>query len=357
MLKLKEKNNMEFMWVFTKIGIGVLVYKLGLDLMSTVLLPLNFISVLPEKYATVATIIQYVANMFASLVPFVAATAVTVLLLLIGRKRSFKCMYMSLRRPLEAPFMMCGAVAIDFLTAEITIMMVHFLNSNVQKNSTLGVGVGMSALEIILAVIATAVIPGIVEELFFRGVILTNLAPYGKGMAIVTSALLFGLMHRNPQQFLYTTLMGIALGFIYVKTNSIWICMITHFLNNLLAVMEQVWLYNGTVENMAIYTAIIRGGMLCLGIASIVILLIIRAAKKKKAPEEIGAFGRLHESELSYGEKTVTANARALMFFSPTVDIFTISVFGTMLMAVASYVLTGLLCGLFPELAKMLFGV
>lgn len=91
-------------------------------------------------------------------------------------------------------------------------------------------------LGFLLAVLTTAVAPALFEEFLFRGAIMGNLLKYGKGFAIFTSAILFALVHGNLVQIPFAFMVGIALGFLVVETNSIWTGVIIHFLNNLLAV-------------------------------------------------------------------------------------------------------------------------
>lgn len=83
---------------------------------------------------------------------------------------------------------------------------------------------------------ATA-LPALIEEFTYRGVVLVSLRPFGDRFAIVVSALLFGLLHRNMVQFPNAFLLGLALGYFMVKTNSIWTSMAIHFLNNFLIVL------------------------------------------------------------------------------------------------------------------------
>lgn len=88
-------------------------------------------------------------------------------------------------------------------------------------------------IDIILMLIRIAVIPAILEELMFRGVILSSLKPCGNTLAIVVSSILFSFMHANFAQIPFALLVGLMLGFIAVKTNSLLISMILHFTNNL----------------------------------------------------------------------------------------------------------------------------
>ena len=54
-----------------------------------------------------------------------------------------------------------------------------------------------------------------------------------KWWAIVVSAAIFGIVHGNPIQFIYATALGILLGWIYTKFNSILIPMLCHLVFNL----------------------------------------------------------------------------------------------------------------------------
>ncbi len=90
---------------------------------------------------------------------------------------------------------------------------------------------------VILTVISTAVIPPLVEEFACRGVLLGALRKFGDGFAILVSAIMFGIMHGNFQQMPFTFLIGVFLGFVTVKCNSIWPAILIHAYNNLSAVV------------------------------------------------------------------------------------------------------------------------
>ncbi|WP_382314528.1 CPBP family intramembrane glutamic endopeptidase [Hymenobacter bucti] len=76
----------------------------------------------------------------------------------------------------------------------------------------------------------------VLEELFFRGILLKGLLRnYRPAVAIGQSALLFGVMHMSPAQSIATALMGIVLGWLYYRTRSVGLCIGLHMLNNLLA--------------------------------------------------------------------------------------------------------------------------
>ena len=104
--------------------------------------------------------------------------------------------------------------------------------------------------------LAIGVLAPIVEEMVFRGAILRVLLaplapskpPRGEALmspsgddrgagpmvwcAILISALLFGAVHGNVQQFVHATLIGLLLGWMYYRTNSIVPGIVFHWINN-----------------------------------------------------------------------------------------------------------------------------
>ncbi len=73
----------------------------------------------------------------------------------------------------------------------------------------------------------------ILEEILLRGIILDGfLKRYSPTKAIVWSAVIFGVMHLNPVQAVGAFVLGIALGWLYYRTKSLWPCIFLHFVNN-----------------------------------------------------------------------------------------------------------------------------
>ena len=86
---------------------------------------------------------------------------------------------------------------------------------------------------------AFAVAPAICEELAFRGLILSGFRHRGReGLAVLFSAILFGVMHMIPQQVFNAALLGLVLGLLVVKSGSILPAMLFHFVNNALGVLH-----------------------------------------------------------------------------------------------------------------------
>ncbi len=87
-----------------------------------------------------------------------------------------------------------------------------------------------------LALIALVLIPPIFEETIFRGFIFPALTKRaGLIWGAVLSSMLFGAAHGQPNLFVYTSILGLLLCFMYVKTRSIVPGVLLHMANNYLA--------------------------------------------------------------------------------------------------------------------------
>ena len=75
------------------------------------------------------------------------------------------------------------------------------------------------------------------EELVFRGAILRSLLKWSSRpwVAIVISAVLFSAAHMNPAQIPHTLLIGLLLGWLYYRTDSIVPGVVFHWVNNTVA--------------------------------------------------------------------------------------------------------------------------
>lgn len=88
-----------------------------------------------------------------------------------------------------------------------------------------------------LSLIATVAVPAFVEEFACRGIILGSLRKFGDGFAVLTSAIIFGLLHGNFEQMPFAFMVGLILGFVTVKSGSMWIAIAIHAFNNFSSVV------------------------------------------------------------------------------------------------------------------------
>ena len=90
-----------------------------------------------------------------------------------------------------------------------------------------------SAFGVLLAVLGIAVFPALVEEFAMRGITMGFLRPQGDSYAILISSVMFALMHANLVQIPFAFIAGLGLGFVAVKSGSVWTACLVHFINNL----------------------------------------------------------------------------------------------------------------------------
>ena len=76
---------------------------------------------------------------------------------------------------------------------------------------------------------------------------LGSLRRYGDKFAIFMSALLFGILHGNVSQSIFTFILGITFGYMTIKTNSLLPSIIVHMLNNLLSVLIGSGILNSVI--------------------------------------------------------------------------------------------------------------
>ena len=118
----------------------------------------------------------------------------------------------------------------------------------------------------ILLFTAVAIIAPIGEEILFRGFLQQYLEKYWKDItkSILLIALFFAIIHLNPFWFVQIYILGIVLGFLAWKTNSIIPSLILHSLNNTAALIlsfidlkkDSFYLLNGHVSPWLIIIAV-----------------------------------------------------------------------------------------------------
>ncbi|MEO5338284.1 MAG: CPBP family intramembrane metalloprotease [Magnetospirillum sp. WYHS-4] len=87
-------------------------------------------------------------------------------------------------------------------------------------------------------VLAAGLLVPAAEEMAFRGILYPWLrGRYGAALAIVGSALLFGLCHLQPDLALRAAVLGVVLAWVRERSGSLWPAIAAHAVNNSLAVI------------------------------------------------------------------------------------------------------------------------
>ncbi len=160
---------------------------------------------------------------------------------------------------------------------------------------------------ILLELGVTAVLVPFLEEFAFRGVILSTLRRYGLGFSIVASALIFGMAHLEPATVVFATFSGLVFGFLYAKTNNLWLTVWIHGLNNGIAVVGSHTdaLFGSCSGAVDVALMLVPVG---LGLVALAVLLVFRRGLVLGPRPDVPAW------PLSAGESALSL-ARAPMFW------------------------------------------
>lgn len=132
-----------------------------------------------------------------------------------------------------------------------------------------------SPLEFVYKIFLLCFIPGICEELFFRGFAQTSLMQRkGKWFGIVIAAALFALLHGNPWYFHLYFVLGFFLSWVYATSGTLIVPIACHIINNAWTFTNHTlgttlpWEHEPTSLNLIIFSSgivlLIAGGWLFL---------------------------------------------------------------------------------------------
>ena len=118
-------------------------------------------------------------------------------------------------------------VSIQPIMSLLSYVMSLFFPNPVEQSVT-----GIQTSGLVLSMISVAVIPALLEEVFSRGILLSGYRFLGKWKAAFFSALLFGLLHMNPQQLPYAFVVGFLFCFLVERTDSLYASILPHMVIN-----------------------------------------------------------------------------------------------------------------------------
>ncbi|MEI8199872.1 MAG: type II CAAX endopeptidase family protein [Eubacteriales bacterium] len=97
---------------------------------------------------------------------------------------------------------------------------------------------GLGSSPVILQVIAVGIVAPVAEEFLMRGVVLNRLLGYMRVFpALLIQAALFGILHMNLLQGVYAGVLGLLLGYVYIKYGSLLMTIVFHITLNTLSVL------------------------------------------------------------------------------------------------------------------------
>lgn len=149
-------------------------------------------------------------------------------------KKTFSLQKVNLKQILGGILIWMGGFVLINLITQITL---YLFPQNMEVAEALTDAIIIKD-NLVLNLAIVALMPAICEEIFFRGFIFTSFKGKSSSkIAIITSGILFGFMHMDFLRIIPTSILGIIFAYTVYKSESIFIAMILHFINNSIAVL------------------------------------------------------------------------------------------------------------------------
>lgn len=182
------------------------------------------------------------------------------------------------------------------------------------KNSAMS---AFTTSDSINAALTFAIIPALLEEFLFRGVVRAEYSKYGAGAQVILSSLLFAMLHFSPVRFPLYFFTGVVLALTAGAANSIMPTMIIHVANNLFILYFEKYIYKIAGKH--------SGGLVLLTFIVVLVTLISAILFFGKAESLHWEFSVKNRPAPLVKKVTVTdPPLTAQAFLSPTLLIFVI---------------------------------
>lgn len=154
-------------------------------------------------------------------------------LLYYEKNRSLQpCMRVTLPDPISALAILAAAAVGTLALNWVSMYWVMILSSLGLVIDLGGNVIANNVTELIGLIIYGALAPAVFEELLFRGFLLPSFEMKGRKIAIVTSALLFALLHGSIEALPAHIILGVILAMLAMDTGSIYAPMLYHAAHN-----------------------------------------------------------------------------------------------------------------------------
>lgn len=184
-------------------------------------------------------------------------------------------------------------IGITFSLSQLNVYFVSFLES-------LGLAVPAPSLpektigNVALIIICVCILPPIVEEYAFRGIIVNSLRSAGNLFAIIASGLVFSLFHMSPAQTIYQFFVGALYATIILYGGNLLYVIAMHFLNNLYVVLNY-YFFNFTPDGVVLYV------LTAVGLIFLVVGVLLLVKKGEKEIELSKEFKKVNQNEFMVG--------------------------------------------------------
>jgi membrane protease YdiL (CAAX protease family) len=205
----------------------------------------------------------------AGLLDLVAALAgdcaVLLGLYLYARRRGLRPIHFGLRRP--APVFLAAAALVGMSAWYLNLVLVVLIRP---PGDATGLQKIVEQTPLAPTWFAIALLPAVTEELVFRGIYTRALARrFVPWVAVVLSSAVFAVYHLLPAQMISTFTLGLALGYLTLRSRSVIPSILAHLLNNTIVIIVSrdeipavgTWMGDHAVVMIGVTAALIGTGL------------------------------------------------------------------------------------------------
>ena len=224
---------------FSKIGFNYLAYSIASILFLIILS--NIIAVIrPEilNNINIATIITAICNYVLPL---------PILLLLMRKLDSTEIKKNNLGFKTFLKYL-CITFTLMWIGNITGTIITNLLSFTIQNDIANPIQNLINSTDLWLNLILISLIGPIFEEIIFRKILIDRTIKYGPLASILVSAIIFGLIHGNLNQFCYTVLVGGFFAYVYIKTGQIKYSIGLHIILNMLGSVLSMIVNNSAVN-------------------------------------------------------------------------------------------------------------
>ena len=206
----------------------------------------------PDLDKVILEITSYLAAQTPWVLLLAVAITVPTYYLFYRERRQELFTFVSVRsiRPLSVPVLVLFGCSLSYMLAIILTLLSQIdifskVFNNYEQMSEMIFGGSF-----VLTLLSVGIIGPIFEEILFRGLVFGELRKITKvKVALVLQALLFGIYHLNVVQGVYAFILGLIIGFVYYRSNSIIAPIIIHVSINSLSVIIDEFFSAGQMES------------------------------------------------------------------------------------------------------------
>ena len=140
--------------------------------------------------------------------------------------------------------------------------------------------------EVLVALIVTAFLPGVLEEFWMRGIVLSVYERRSTFVAITFTTIMFALLHGSITKLPGILLLGFVAAVITIRTNSVYAAMLYHIINNATSVLFGYFAIH--YEMGDVFTWTLAAIMVLVFAASFICFLIVAPKRKRNRCKDEG---------------------------------------------------------------------